>query len=325
MPLLFAAGIIGPEQVALDKLYEIKGPPGGAFGVLLELAVDEKGNLFVLDKLKDEIYRFDRAGQFMSSIDIRARAGAKLRPLGGIFASGDRLYVLEGSNIVIRDLKGGLIREVPTHIPTHKVITFAFYIQDGDIVMSGTKEGSEDSFHILDDHGKEIGSFGGSFAIPDKIRASLPKDDDPRNLSKPLKIFYSAPEDELFVFNPFRYEIQVYRGRKLYRTLTHDASYGGIAGGYRDLGPTGQNIGYTPAYIGNPLVITSGRYILVLRLKSWESESYGVDIFKDYYYQATQDLDIKGPPIASDQEGNVYVIVESGETASIVKMKMNIN
>lgn len=325
MLFIAASPMPGPGPVVLNELYEIKGPPGGAFGAPVEITVDNKGSLFVLDTLKEEISRFDKAGRFISSIDYRAVAGAKPRPLGAIFASGDRLYILEGSNIVIRDLNGGLIREVPTHIPMPKVITFTFYVQDGYIVISGIKDGSKDFFHILDDYGKEIGSFGGSFAVPDKIRASLPKDYDPRNLSKPLKIFYSATENELFVLNPFQYEIQVYRGRKLYRTLTHDATYGGFAGGYSTSISTGQRMEYAPAYIGNPLVTRRGRCILILRAKSWGSDNYCVDIFKNYVYRATQDVDIKGLPVASDEEGNVYFINNDRGIASIIKMKMNLN
>ncbi len=64
--------------------------------------------------------------------------------------------------------------------------------------------------------------------------------------------------------------------------------------------------------------------VLVFRLRYVRRDpNYCVDIFKDYEYQSTQELDIKGPPVAADQEGNVYVIADDGAGASIIKMKMN--
>jgi hypothetical protein len=64
--------------------------------------------------------------------------------------------------------------------------------------------------------------------------------------------------------------------------------------------------------------------ILVFRSKTWEDSNYCVDIFKDYEYQTTQELDIKGLPVASDPEGNVYVIAYDEVGASIIKMKLAI-
>ncbi len=82
-----------------------------------------------------------------------------------IFASGNRLYILNGLSIVILDLDGGSIRE----IPANGVIGDAFYVHNGEIVIIGAKEGSMDTFRVLDENGKEIGSFGGPSAIPYRI------------------------------------------------------------------------------------------------------------------------------------------------------------
>ncbi len=309
---------MGSDRITLSTIYEIKGPPGETLGVVLDIAVNEQGSLFVLDKEKGEIYEFDKFGA-PKPIVIRPGDAEVWYPRA-IFASGRRLYVLEGRNIFIKDLEAGSIGK----IAAGGVFADALFAHNGDIVISGIKKGSEDSFHVFDDKGNEFESFGGSFAVPDNILSKLPKDYDPKLLSKPLKIYYSAPEDELYIANPFRYEIQVFRGRKYYMTLTHDASYGGFAGGIRHSSPTGQDMGYSVGFIGYPSVIKRDGLILVFRSKSWEVPSYCVDIFRDYVYLATQDLDIRGMPMASDQEGNVYVILESGETASIIKMKLAI-
>lgn len=310
MPLLFAAGIIGPEQVALDKLYEIKGPPGKSFGFLLDVTVDEKGQLLILDKLKDEIYRFDRDGRFISTVDVPL-AGLKEGYWSpeGIFASGNRLYILNGLSIVILDLAGGSIKE----IPANGVVGDAFYVHNEEIVIIGAQEGSMDTFRVLDEDGKEIGSFGGPSAIPYRILTRIYQEKFRNSLLKAIRTYYSAPHDELYVVDPTKdYRIQIFRGRELYKTLARDVYDGSVSNNA------------VPLYY--PSVIRKDDTVLVFRPRSPRAPlNYCVDLFKDYIYQSTQELDIQGPSIAADQEGNVYVIVESGETASIVKMKMNIN
>ncbi|MHB8094496.1 MAG: hypothetical protein ACYDH0_06080 [Candidatus Aminicenantales bacterium] len=202
----------------------------------------------------------------------------------------------------------------------------AFFVHDGSVVLSGNKKGSEDTFHVLDENGNGVEAFAGRFAVPNEISAGLPEDYDPKILSGSPKFYYSPSEDELFVANPFRYEIQVYRGRKLVGTLTHDASYSAVAGGIRHLSPTGGNMGYSAGFIGYPSVMRRGDVMLVFRGKSPGRADYCVDLFKDYAYQSTQALDFKGLPVVGDPEGNVYVVEYNGvaHTASIIKMRLTI-
>jgi hypothetical protein len=104
----------------------------------------------------------------------------------------------------------------------------------------------------------------------------------------------------------------------------------------RHLSPTGQNMGFSAGFIGYLSVINPSGFgagerikrddtILVFRSKSREPPAYYVDIIKDYEYRATQELDIKGLPVASDPEGNVYMIADDGAGASIIKMKLAID
>jgi hypothetical protein len=108
--------------------------------------------------------------------------------------------------------------------------------------------------------------------------------ENPKNcaqqLSKPQDIYYSASADELYVVNPFRYEIQVYRSRKLYKTLIHDAPYGGIVGG-TGCSP-GQNMVYTPGHKAALSAFKSGEAVLVFRWDTSEEPKYCVDVFKGY-------------------------------------------
>jgi hypothetical protein len=303
--------LIGSDRITLSSVYEIKGPPGKAFGFLLDVTVDEKGQLFILDKLKDEIYRFDRDGRFISTVDVPL-AGLKEGYWSpqGIFASGNRLYILNGLSIVILDLAGGSIKE----IPANSVVGDAFYVYNEEIVIIGTKQGSMDTFRVLDEDGKEIGSFGGPSAIPYRILTRIYQEKFRNSLFKAIRTYYSAPHDELYVIDPTKdYRIQIFRDRELFKTLARDAYDG----------PVSNN----PIPLYYPSVIRKDDIVLVFRPRTsvWPL-NYCVDIFKDYVYQSTQDLDIKGPAIAADQEGNVYVVGESIDaTISIIKMKMNIS
>ncbi len=300
--------LIGSDRITLSPVYEIKGPPGKAFGFLLAVTVDEKGQLFILDKLKDEIYRFDRDGRFISTVDVPlAGLTEGYWSPEGIFVSGNRLYILNGLSIVILDLAGGSIKE----IPANGVVGDAFYVHNEEIVIIGTKQGSMDTFRVLDEDGKEIGAFGGPSAIPYRILTRIYQEKVRNSLLKATRTYYSASHDELYVVDPTKYlRIQVFRGRELYKTLSRDVNDGPVSN-------------FVPEYY--PSIIRRDDTILVFRPRTsvWPL-NYCVDIFKDYIYQSTQDLDIKGPAIAADQEGNVYVIADDRAGASIIKMKLAI-
>ncbi len=301
--------LIGSDRITLSPIYEIKGPPGKAFGFLLAVTVDEKGQLFILDKLKDEIYRFDRDGRFISTVDVPL-AGLKEGDWSpeGIFVSGNRLYILNGLSIVILDLADGPIKE----IPANGVVGDAFYVHNEEIVIIGTKQGSMDTFRILDEDGKEIGSFGGPSAIPYRILTRIYQEELRNSILKAIRTYYSAPHDELCLIDPTKnYRIQIFRNRELYKTLVRDVSDGPVT-----------NNPIPPYY---PSVIRKDDAVLVFRprTRAWPL-GYCVDIFKDYEYQSTQELDIRGPAVAADQEGNVYVIADDGAGASIIKMKLAI-
>ena len=45
VPLFLLDHLGGSDRITLSPVYEIKGPPGKAFGFLLAVTVDEKGQL----------------------------------------------------------------------------------------------------------------------------------------------------------------------------------------------------------------------------------------------------------------------------------------
>ena len=207
------------------------------------------------------------------------------------------------------------------------VIAGSLCVSPEGIVIAGVKKGSEDCLHLLDHAGNVVASFGGRFDVPSEVLISLPKDFDPGILTGPMGAYYSGPAGEFYLVNPWRYEIRVYRGRQMSASLTHDASYGSYAGGARHSSLTGSNLGFSAGFIGGASVIRSGDVILVFRVKMIGRVDGGfcVDIFRDYKYQSTQDLDIKGLPAASDGEGHIYVTEWRRNGASIAKIKLTVN
>ncbi len=145
----------------------------------------------------------------------------------GIFVSGNRLYILNGLSIVILDLAGGSIKE----ITANDVVGDAFYVHNGGIVIIGTKEGSIDTFRVLDENGKEIRflrrPFRYSIQDPDKDRQ---RQSSQRNAEGDQDSTIRLPMMKCTSLIRTKYcRIQVFRGEELFTTLSHDVTDGPVS------------------------------------------------------------------------------------------------
>jgi DNA-binding beta-propeller fold protein YncE len=68
----------------------------GRFGILAGIAIDSRGNLLVLDKLKSAVMAFDKDFNFVTAFGYRgARPGNLIVPDGLAIDRRDRLYVTQ--------------------------------------------------------------------------------------------------------------------------------------------------------------------------------------------------------------------------------------
>jgi len=85
------------------------------FGLLMDIALDDKGFLFVSDYKENNIKKFDAAGKFLGTIGKKGQGPGDLNGPGELEFSHGRLYIREGMNMRVSILKpdGSVIKLVP--------------------------------------------------------------------------------------------------------------------------------------------------------------------------------------------------------------------
>jgi hypothetical protein len=101
-----------PEITITDKAMAGKD----FFSLLLDLAIDDKGCLYVTDYQADNIKKFDAQGKFIKTIGKAGQGPGDFNGPGSIEFSKGRLYVLEGMNLRISILNadGSFIKSTAT-------------------------------------------------------------------------------------------------------------------------------------------------------------------------------------------------------------------
>lgn len=161
----------------------------------------------------------------------------------------------------------------------------------------------------------------------------MPEDVEPKLIASPSRCFYFGETSELYLLNPFKYEIKIFKDYSLFKTINREKRrYGGIVGGIKHYDESGRYAGYSVGYMAPPTIIKKENYTLIFHAEpsgvpnpeTHEPMSFSVDIFKNYEFHRSQELDIKGFPLISDQEGNVYIVEYVNNVPVISKYSLNI-
>ncbi|HPW17114.1 MAG TPA: hypothetical protein PLP83_01900 [Candidatus Aminicenantes bacterium] len=155
-----------------------------------------------------------------------------------------------------------------------------------ELVAIGPHEGK--ILHAFNAEGKLLASFGDTFTPPGEF---APMKDVPM-FGAPF-LFDCAKDGRIFVLNPHKYEIAVFKDRKLERTLT------GENAAFKPLRKMGRGVLSTAAHI-----TASGDLVLVAFRDPDPSAKKTADIFRDGKQIGA--VDIPGTPYNVDAGGRVY-------------------
>ncbi len=273
--------------LTLEKTAEIgisEGDENYIFGSINDVEVDSLGNIYVLDQKMSRVTKFDEKRKFIHKFGKKGQGPGEFEfPEAMVLDSERMIYVLSSERILEFDENGRFIHQFPINFYGIDIAIDA----EGNLILLGPSENK--IFHVYDKKGNHLYSFGEGFEIPDEFS----KFKGSRLFKLPLRLW--VIEDEIYILNPYRYEIHIYRDRRFIKKLSEDtpdylrpeikeALPGGFAG-----------------YVSDNLIHKKGNRLFVFfngKTSNW------LDIYHDE--QFVKSIKVEGSLKAIDSKGKFY-------------------
>ncbi|MGB7297632.1 MAG: 6-bladed beta-propeller [Candidatus Aminicenantales bacterium] len=183
------------------------------FAGVSDIGLDEAGNIFILDWENSRIQKFDSRGKFLKTIILKKGQGPEeVAGLGGaaVGPSG-MIAVLDrgGNKVLILGPEG----EFRSFFKLDFQATYLGCLENDEVVVLGLNE--DKILHLFEKDGRLVSSFGDPFEAPSQFS----KYKDMPMMRCPMR-FSCSPQGDIFVFNPHKFEISVYRESRLLKKLT---------------------------------------------------------------------------------------------------------
>ncbi len=176
------------------------------FGSISRIDIDGKGNIYVLDYKFRKIGVFDKDGRFLRAIAVPQGQGPReATNLGGIAVTPDgALFVNDMRKIIVFGPDGQFLRSFLVDF----MITSVGCPGTEDLVAIGSHGGK--ILHVFDKEGKLLASFGDPFPVPKAFEEmkEMPMFQAPM-------VFNCAKDGRVFVLDPHKYEISVFKDGRL--------------------------------------------------------------------------------------------------------------
>ena len=212
-----AAGLAGGEKKTFTLKEDLtigveSGDDNLMFGSVADIGLDAAGNIFILDWNNSRIQKFDAAGKFLKSIVLKQGQGPEeVAMLGGAAVGPSGMVcVLDrgGNKILILSAEGEYRRFFKLDFQA----TYLGCLEGDRIVVLGLDQ--DKILHLFDQDGRRLSSFGEPFEVP----SHLSKYKEMPMLKCPMR-FSCSPGGDIFLFNPHKFEISVYRDSRLVRKV----------------------------------------------------------------------------------------------------------
>ena len=213
-----AAGSNGGERKAFTLKEDLViGVEGGdenlMFAEVADIGLDAAGDIFILDWDNSRIQKFDTRGKFLKSIVLKQGQGPEeVAMLGGAAVGPSGMVcVLDrgGNKVLLLNAEGEFLRFFKLGFEA----TYLGCLDDNRIAVLGLN--NEKTLHLFDREGRLLASFGDPFEVPSQFS----KYKDMPMMRCPMR-FSCSPGGDIFLFNPHKFEISVYRDSRLLKKLT---------------------------------------------------------------------------------------------------------
>jgi hypothetical protein len=260
------------------------------FGKVIRVDIDGKGNIYVLDYKFRKVAVFDRDGKLLRTIAVpEGQAPREATNLSGIAVTpSGTLFVNDMRKVIVYGPDGQYIR------------TFLVDFMISSIGCAGTEEliaigpNGGKILHVFDQTGKLLASFGETFPPPAELEAmkEMPM------FGAPV-LFNCAKDGRIFVLNPHKYEVSVFKDRKLERVLEGSSKI------FKPIQKMGR------AFISAAArILPSGEFVFVCLEIPDPRVKKTADIFQSG--KQIGSIDIPGRPHVTDSQGRIYFAEEEG-------------
>ena len=256
------------------------------FGMVVRVDVDGRGNIYVLDYKFGRASVFDSRGDLLRQIAVTEGQGPReVTGMPGLAVTpGGTMFINDTRKVIVFDPDGRYVR------------TFMAGFTISSIGCPGTEElvvlGPHDGniLHVFDAQGRRVASFGDTFVPPKKFETMR----GTPMFGAPLR-FSCAKDGRIFVLSPHKYEVSVFKDRKLERVIE------GRNAAFRPVQRTSFGFASTVADI-----VSSGDLVFVAFMSMDPKAKLTADVFQAGRQIGAMDL--SGPPMVADGQSMICVI-----------------
>ena len=279
------------QTFTFKKEFEIgilDGDENYVFGTINDVEVDSKGNIYVLDGKMTRIVKFNKDGTFLLRFGKKGQGPGEFEfPENMAIDSEQKIFVLGIGKVLIFDDEGNHLQSFPYNFYGIDIVLD----NKDNLILLGLQ--NEEIFHVYDRNGNHLYSYGTGFDVPNEFA----KWKQARFMKLPIRLW--STEDEVYVMNPYRFEIHVYKNGEIADKLSkntpdykrpeiREAVPGGFAG-----------------YVANNLIQKSEGKLFIYysgKTAKW------LDIFVDG--NCKKSLQVKGSLCKIDERGRFYFAEE---------------
>jgi hypothetical protein len=258
------------------------------FGMIARVDLDGQGNIYILDYKFRKVVVCSPDGRHLKTIPVPAGQGPQeATNLGGIaVAPSGTLYINDMRKIIVYGPDGRFVRSFLTDF----MISSIGCPGTEDLVAIGPNSGK--ILHVFDQTGRLLASFGDTFSPP----ADLEPMKDMPMISAPL-VFNCAKDGRVFVLNPHKYEVSVFKDRRLETVLA------GKSERFKPIRKMGRAFMSTAAHI-----VQSGGLVFVSFRDPDPKALKTADIFEAG--KTIGSIGLPGTPHVADPQGRIYFAEE---------------
>ena len=290
-PMAPSAGQVPPVTLIPNLTIGVEdGDEKLMFGYIARVDIDGRGNIYVLDYKFRRVSVFDRGGTLLRQIAVPEGQGPQeATELAGIAVTpGGILFINDMQRVIVYGPDGRYVRTFRVDL----TITSIGCPGTEELVGIGPHEGK--ILHVFDAHGKLVTSFGNTFTPPAKFESM----NGTPMFSAPPR-FNCAKDGRIFVLNPHKYEVSVFKDRRLEGVIK------GQNDAFKPIQKMGRGFVSTAAHI-----VSSGDLVFVAFQNLDPKAKKTADVFRAG--QQIGSIDLPGTPMVADPQGMIYFAEQEG-------------